>query len=623
MPTITGTAGAKRVRTFKDKPKTTKPTTKKKTTKKKPSIRKVSKMQRLERMKILTTEEHKKAPTKAERARRAAEAKFAIEKREFEKKIEAQARKAAKFEKPLHAAVVPAAKTTLTAAQKAKAAYERTEQRVSSRIPTLGRISQAGGTFAKKHPETAKKILTGFERAHLKTQQYGTDTQRQALAGYTYGSYQSLQKKPVKTSAMFGAGLAGGKAISVIGKVGKAFGAGAKSAKMAKAAELGILGIYGVQTTKHIMDAPTAYKAGQRASEAMYTEILPMGIGAGVAARPGIKQPKIKKVKPTPKAVKKAKVEVKYRAKKAARPIKKPVTAKKAAIKRKLVEKKRIVKVKQLKTKTAARTQIKTIDQKINKLGKQLDKLKKDERGEVELIRTKQKEIEKIKSPAELQKGISKEKANIRNLERTFERTKDLAVKGRIRIAQKKLRQLETEKIQREAVRDEMLKLKQKVRSSRQKIKETNKIIESEKVILRTTKERLKVLIKEVEPIKPEKEKEIEALTERQMVKELEKVKQIEREIEKVSVRERLKVKEVEKVKEREIEKVSVRETEKAKQKERQKTKVKEKVLIMPEIPKLRVLKKKKTGKITRKVTKEYTNFQIVNQMAGINQLFG
>lgn len=43
----------------------------------------------------------------------------------------------------------------------------------------------------------------------------------------------------------------------------------------------------------------------------------------------------------------------------------------------------------------------------------------------------------------------------------------------------------------------------------------------------------------------------------------------------------------------------------------------------MPEIPKYRRVEKKKTAKVKRIVTKEYTNFQIVNQMAGINQLFG
>ena len=40
-------------------------------------------------------------------------------------------------------------------------------------------------------------------------------------------------------------------------------------------------------------------------------------------------------------------------------------------------------------------------------------------------------------------------------------------------------------------------------------------------------------------------------------------------------------------------------------------------------IPKGRDSKKKKVVKVTRKVSKEYTNFQIVNQMNGISELFG
>lgn len=168
-------------------------------------------------------------------------------------------------------------------------AYRRAETKVSDRIPDLNRISQAGSRFAGKHPVIAGKIYSAFESAHKRTERVGTPTQRQALAGYTFGSYDSIQKRPIKTTAMFGVGLASPAAIKTVGKVGRAFGAGKMAARMAKAAELGIIGMYGYKTTKHIMSAPNSYEAGRRAAEAMYTEILPMGVGGYVGTKAIIK----------------------------------------------------------------------------------------------------------------------------------------------------------------------------------------------------------------------------------------------------------------------------------------------------------------------------------------------
>jgi len=51
--------------------------------------------------------------------------------------------------------------------------------------------------------------------------------------------------------------------------------------------------------------------------------------------------------------------------------------------------------------------------------------------------------------------------------------------------------------------------------------------------------------------------------------------------------------------------------------------KVKEEFMPKVVIPKMRPVKKKKPVKVVRRIVKEYTNFQIVNQIGGINQLFG
>ena len=161
--------------------------------------------------------------------------------------------------------------------------YQQLEQKVSAKIPTLQNISQMGAKFRQSNPVAADKLYTTFQKAHAKTERVGTIEQRNALAGYTYGSYQSLQQQPVKTAAMFAVGLGSGKALSVIGQVGKAYGAGKWSARAAKGAQLGLLAYYGKQSYNHIMSAPNSYVAGQRAAKIMYTEILPMAAGIKAA----------------------------------------------------------------------------------------------------------------------------------------------------------------------------------------------------------------------------------------------------------------------------------------------------------------------------------------------------
>ena len=161
--------------------------------------------------------------------------------------------------------------------------YQQIEQKVSAKIPTLQNISQMGDKFRQSNPAAADKLYTTFQKAHAKTERVGTIEQRNALAGYTYGSYQSLQQQPVKTAAMFAVGLGSGKALSVIGKVGKAYGAGAKTARVAQAAQIGLVGVYGKQSVDHIMAAPNSYVAGQRAAKIVYTELLPMAAGIKVA----------------------------------------------------------------------------------------------------------------------------------------------------------------------------------------------------------------------------------------------------------------------------------------------------------------------------------------------------
>ena len=167
------------------------------------------------------------------------------------------------------------------------------EKRVSSYIPTLADISKKGAQFRVKYPAVASTIYTAFERAHKRTERVGTESQRNALAGYTYGSYSSLQKQPVKTAASFAIGGASVKAIKMARLVGKAYGAGKWTKRMGKAAQYGIIAYYGKKSAEYIMSAPNSYEAGQRAANIMYTEVLPMAAGIKVVSRvPKVKVPK-------------------------------------------------------------------------------------------------------------------------------------------------------------------------------------------------------------------------------------------------------------------------------------------------------------------------------------------
>ena len=180
--------------------------------------------------------------------------------------------------------------------------YEDIELKVSKKIPTLYDVSRKGAEFRKKHPEAANKLYTTFQKAHAKTEKVGTIEQRNALAGYTYGSYQSIQKQPVKTAAMVAVGMGSVKALSMVGKVGKAYGAGKWSARAAKGIQYGLLAYYGKQSYNHIMSAPNSYEAGQRAAKIMYTEILPIAAGVkAVGAAPKVIKPKVAELKPTVK----------------------------------------------------------------------------------------------------------------------------------------------------------------------------------------------------------------------------------------------------------------------------------------------------------------------------------
>jgi len=150
----------------------------------KPTIRKVSEAQRLERMKIITTQERAKAT--AERARKAAEAKAAIAQREFEKKVEAHREKARELDimlgrlEPTRGPVAPPVAPSLFQIKRgqagpaiAQATASRYQQRALSSI--VQQAHQQGLTKAKDVQ------LSGFSTAAYEaTKKFAEITRRGA-----------------------------------------------------------------------------------------------------------------------------------------------------------------------------------------------------------------------------------------------------------------------------------------------------------------------------------------------------------------------------------------------------------------------------------------------------------
>lgn len=231
--------------------------------------------------------------------------------------------------------------------------------------------------------------------------------------------------------------------------------------------------------------------------------------------------------------------------------------------------------------------------------------------GEVEKVRVKQKEVE---APKVKVKSITKLRSQKQRLEAKAEKTIDISEKVRIKSQIKKIeREIETQKFIKEEAREAKLEIKQKVRerqkAERAKARERAKERIKEKEITKlNTRELVKVGVI-VNVFARTRARELER------VREIERVKEIEKVAERVSVREFIRtveaLKQVERIREREA------------VKERVRVKTKEKTLEIPLIkPKLRTKKKPKAKKIKRVVVKEYTPYQIVRQIGGLESLF-
>ena len=396
--------------------------------------------------------------------------------------------------------------------------YQQIEQKVSAKIPTLQNISQMGAKFRQSNPVAADKLYTTFQKAHAKTERVGTIEQRNALAGYTYGSYQSLQQQPVKTAAMFAVGLGSGKALSVIGKVGKAYGAGKWSARAAKGAELGLLAYYGKQTHNYIMSAPNSYVAGQRAAKAVYTELLPMAAGIRVAqVVPKVVKPKVFEPKTT------VKTNVKIR--KLAKSIKKIDTT----VEKLNVKKKR----KTIKQKQA-------IDKSISKL---LDKrdvlLSKKSMESAKLARARAKKpIEKPKQKETIAEAIKRGKKYRKELrikrvkeERKIKLEKEIKkIKNDLKITSAELRIKKGKKtlIDKKNLLNKRLKVKQKqledvigVTKAKKRVKRVKKIVSEKKISIK--KETRASIKREIKKLKEKRDNIIRKIQDKQRAGKLSK----------------------------------------------------------------------------------------------------
>ena len=194
--------------------------------------------------------------------------------------------------------------------------YNRTNERLSERIPTRSEISQKGADFRDEHPGAANALYTTFESAGEIGERVIPDDVRTVVQNQGGGGYDDFQADPLKAGLMGALMLPFGAALRTAGAISKATGVtgavqsipliGGGVAKYGAGALIG--GVYAVdinervnepvftgynQTVEtnatHIIttDTPTyrdptlaeqAYRFGGITS----TEILPMVVGAGV-----------------------------------------------------------------------------------------------------------------------------------------------------------------------------------------------------------------------------------------------------------------------------------------------------------------------------------------------------
>ena len=437
------------------------------------------------------TKEAQKISSSVDRARHSKQqsaAKKAIAKREEEKRIEANIKKTfgdgvissrQQRETSKMLAEGPTKPKQTGFAGKAEQAYEVGKEEVKGyeQPATLKRIEDTSKAFAKSARSTevriggyggiaTKAVVEATARAgemvgRLPTGAHIAVTRPKAIpAAATIAAYEltQLPKTAKADPIQFAADVL--VMGTLFGAAGKTAGKVTKPLKALKPGEA-LKPLVPKKVASNIKAVDSAFKAAKLPLKKVKAKSVTK---AKQTVRPITKPVSSvsRKVKVTKTKVKQ---EIKYKTKMVARPVTKPVAAVSRKVKvtkmkarQELNQKTRKVTRpitkpvnKTLKTIRSKKAQLKrkskkVVGKELAATKKQLSKLAKDERAEVKLARRKQKTIssmEKVTPRTEISKQISLLKTKIKSLEKTYERTHDLADKAQIRSAQRQLKQLE------------------------------------------------------------------------------------------------------------------------------------------------------------------------------------
>ena len=194
-------------------------------------------------------------------------------------------------------AEIKAAELIATSKTQFKEQYPLTTKRINSVAGLIKEVaeSQVVGHTPSGFGAVTKMddpVQTGLQLDERSIDAVASLAQRE----FASGLIQQAGKKPIKTAAMVGVGLATGPALKGVGVAGKALGAGRKVSIAGKGVLYGMGGMYVIGTGIKYTQAGTPRERGAVVGEAIFQEIVPLFVGGYIGTKAITAAPKVSRV---------------------------------------------------------------------------------------------------------------------------------------------------------------------------------------------------------------------------------------------------------------------------------------------------------------------------------------
>lgn len=489
-------------------------------------------------------------------------------------------------------------KTVRKAASKISAKYQAANVKLSKKLPTVKQ--------AEPYIRDIVKMSPGYVGTKSIDKVLKSNT-TESLMQFYLGGYEAVQTKPLKAAATFATFFVGGIAVKGLGTAAKVLGAGAKTAKAARIIETGIGAVYVAQSGRRYMLVEDAKQAGFVTGDIIFNELLPAGLGLKYG---------IKVVKNIPKDAKLLK----------GTGTKRFLASERAALGKDttLAKKRKLRQQSILKTENKVKEMRKTEDQLIREFEQSQQQWMATEQRLQQDTQNILKQIDVLdKKLASGLRTYSRSRARFRQASVTATRSAQMTAEQRsIQVQREKLRtqklKLESELKKLEAKNKEQIQLQKQILSQKQKVAQNVALIQKT-TALYSPIQLAGLTLSQYNKYIQKLENQAKQL-EKQKTKFKQLVSQYNKTITTYKPLQKSILKQVTKV----VPKVAKVPSKKPPRGPTPKEKLEE---IPPIIPKIKGLsleleKKRKPAK-KKIVTKQYTNYQIIRQMNGINELFG